>query len=70
VTALIAVACSIVTVVVVVKVDCAAAVAVMVTTLFVGTAAGAVYVPLVIPIDPLPVPLTDQFASVLLSPFT
>ena len=55
-----------VTDVVVVKVDCDWEVAVMVTTLFVGTVAGAVYKPLVIPIDPLPVPLTDQFTRVLL----
>ena len=59
-----------VTVVVVLKVDWACAVAVIVTTLFVGTVAGAVYIPLVILIDPLPVPLTDQFTSVLLRPFT
>jgi hypothetical protein len=49
-----------------VKVDCTCEVAVIVTTLLVGTAEGAVYSPLVVPIDPLPVPLTDQFTSVLL----
>jgi hypothetical protein len=65
-----AVGCSRVTVVVVLKVDWACAVAVMVTTLFVGTVAGAVYNPLVILIDPVPVPLTDQFTSVLLRPIT
>ena len=59
-----------VTVVVVLSVDCACAVAVIVTTLFVGTVGGAVYIPLVILIDPLPVPLTDQFTSVLFSPVT
>jgi len=59
-----------VTVVVVVKVDWACAVAVIVTTLFVGTVAGAVYIPLVILIDPFPDPLTDQFTSVLFRPVT
>ena len=39
--------------------------AVIVTTLFVGTVAGAVYKPL-LSIDPVPVPLTDQFTRVLL----
>ena len=48
-----------------VKVDCAWAVAVIVTTLLVGTVAGAVYTPLLL-IVPLPVPLTCQFANVLL----
>jgi hypothetical protein len=38
---------------------------VTVTTLLVGTAAGAVYNPPVL-IDPVPVPLTDQFTNVLL----
>ena len=66
ITAVIAVAASIVRDVVVVRVDCAWEVAVIVTTLFVGTAEGAVYSPLVVLIEPLPVPLTDQFTSVLL----
>jgi len=39
---------------------------VIVTTLLVGTAAGAVYNPPLL-IDPVPVPLTDQFTSVLLT---
>ena len=51
--------------VVAVKLDCACEVAVTVTTLLVGTAAGAVYTPPVL-IEPVPVPLTDQFTRVLL----
>ena len=65
-TAVIAVAATRVTLVVAVSVDSAWEVAVIVTTLFVGTAAGAVYNPLVVLMDPLPVPLIDQFTSVLL----
>src|SRR5580704_4430676 len=42
-------------------------VAAMVTTLFVGTVAGAVYRPLEVSIEPVPVPVTDQFTSVLLA---
>jgi hypothetical protein len=38
--------------------------------LLVGTVAGAVYNPLVILIDPLPVPLTDQFTRLLVRPTT
>ena len=43
-------------------------VAVIVMTLLVGTAEGAVYRPLLLiePNEPVPVPLTDQFTSVLL----
>ena len=65
-TAVIAVAATRVTLVVAVSVDSAWEVAVIVTTLFVGTAAGAVYNPLVVLMVPLPVPLIDQFTSVLL----
>ena len=65
--AVMAVAASMVTDVVVLRLDCDWEVAVIVTTLFIGTAAGAVYKPLVVSIDPLPVPLTDQFTSVLLA---
>jgi hypothetical protein len=65
-TAVIAVAATRVTLVVAVSVDSAWEVAVIVTTLFVGTTAGAVYNPLVVLMDPLPVPLIDQFTSVLL----
>jgi len=67
VTAVIAVACWMVTLAVAVNVDCACDVAVMVTTLFVGTVAGAVYRPLEVSIEPVPVPVTDQFTSVLLA---
>lgn len=67
ITAVIAVAASIVTDVVVDRLDCDWEVAVMVTTLFVGTVAGAVYKPLVVSIEPLPVPLTDQLTRVLLT---
>jgi hypothetical protein len=67
ITAAIAVAATIVRLAVAVSVDCACEVAVIVTTLFVGTAAGAVYNPLVVLIDPLLVPLTDQFTRVLLA---
>ena len=62
-----AVAASMVTDVVEVRLDCDWEVAVIVTTLFVGTVAGAVYKPLVVSIEPLPEPLTDQFTSVLLA---
>ena len=65
-TAVIAVAATIVTFAVAVNVDCTCEVAVIVTTLLVGTVAGAVYSPPVV-IEPLPVPLTDQFTSVLLA---
>ena len=70
VTALIAVGSTRVRFCVAVKVDCACAVAVIVTTLFCtlfadGIIAGAVYNPPLV-IDPVPVPLTDQFTNVLL----
>src|SRR5579871_6793481 len=65
VTALIAVACSMVRPCVAVRVACTCEVAVMVTTLLVGTVAGAVYKPALV-MAPLPVPLTDQFTRVLL----
>jgi hypothetical protein len=45
-------------------------VAVIVTTLLVGTLEGAVYKPLVWPMEPLLVPLTDQFTRVLLALMT
>ena len=48
-----------------VSVDWACEVAVIVTTLLVGTVAGAVYNPPAV-MAPVPVPLTDQFTSVLL----
>ena len=64
-TALIAVGCTSVMFCVAVKLDCACEVAVIVTTLFVGTAAGPVYSP-PLEIDPVEVPDTDQFTSVLL----
>ena len=51
--------------VVAIKLACACAVAVMLTMLRVGTVAGAVYNPPVILIDPVPVPLTDQFTRLL-----
>src|ERR1700681_30048 len=60
VTALIAVGCTSVKFCVVVKVDCTCEVAVIVTTLLVGTVAGAVYTPPLV-IDPVPVPPTVQF---------
>jgi len=66
ITAVMAVACSMVTLAVAVKLDCACEVAVIVTTLFVGTVAGAVYTPPLV-IEPTPVPLTDQFTRVLLA---
>jgi hypothetical protein len=66
VTALIATAFWRVKLSVAVKVDCTCDTAVIVTTLLVGTVAGAVYKPPLL-IDPLPVPLTDQFTSVLLT---
>jgi hypothetical protein len=69
-TAVIAVAGTIVRLAVAVRVDCTWEVAVIVTTLLVGTVAGAVYTPLAESIEPLPVPLTDQFTNVLLSPVT
>src|SRR4029077_16623674 len=65
VTAVIAVAATMVRLAVAVKVDCAWEVAVMVTTLLVGTVAGAVYNPPV-EIEPVPVPPTDKFTRVLL----
>jgi hypothetical protein len=46
-------------------VDCTCEVAVIVTTLLVGTVPGAVNNP-PLEIDPVPVPPTDQFTSVLL----
>src|SRR5579872_21978 len=64
VTALIAVACSMVKPCVAVRVFCTCEVAVMVTTLLVGTVAGAVYNPALL-MEPFPVPLTDQFTRVL-----
>jgi hypothetical protein len=69
-TAVIAVAATIVRLAVAVKLACACADAVIVTMLLVGTVAGAVYNPLVILIDPLPVPLTDQFTRLLVRPTT
>ena len=65
VTALIAVGCTSVRFCVAVKLDFACEVAVIVTTLLVGTVAGAVYNPPLV-IDPVPVPPTVQFTSVLL----
>jgi len=49
-----------------VRVDCTWEVAVIVTILVLGTVAGAVYSPPLV-IDPVPVPLTDQFTRVLLA---
>ena len=66
-TAVIAVAATMVRLAVAVSVDCTWEVAVIVTTLVLGTVAGAVYSPLVLSIEPFPVPLTDQFTSVLLA---
>jgi hypothetical protein len=66
-TAVIAVAATMVRLAVAVSVDCTWEVAVIVTMLVLGTVAGAVYSPLVLSIDPLPVPPTDQFTSVLLA---
>ena len=65
VTAAIAVACWSVRLCVAVKVDCTWEVAVIVTTLLVGTVVGAVYKPPLV-IVPFPVPLTVQFTRVLL----
>jgi len=65
-TAVIAVAATIVRLAVAVSVDCTWEVAVIVTTLVLGTFAGAVYIPPLV-IEPLPVPLTDQFTRVLLA---
>ena len=65
VTALIAVGCTRVKLCVAVNVDCTCEVAVIVTTLLVGTVAGAVYNPPLV-IDPVPVPPTVQFTNVLL----
>ena len=65
VTVLIAVGWTRVKLCVPVNVDCTCEVAVTVTTLLVGTVPGAVYNP-PLEIDPLPVPLTVQFTSVLL----
>ena len=67
VTAEIAVGCSRVRLCVAVRVDATCEVAVTVTTLLVGTVAGAVYNPPVVVIDPVPAGLMDQFTSVLLS---
>ena len=64
-TVLIAVGCTSVRFCVAVKLDCTCEVAVIVTTLLVGTVAGAVYNPPLV-IDPVPVPLTVQFTKVLL----
>lgn len=66
-TAVIAVAATIVRLAVAVSVDCTWEVAVIVITLVLGTVAGAVYSPLFASIEPLPVPLTDQFTRVLLA---
>jgi hypothetical protein len=66
-TAVIAVAATMVRLAVAVSVDCTWEVAVIVTTFVLGTVAGAVYSPLVLSIEPLPVPPTDQFTSVLLA---
>jgi hypothetical protein len=66
ITAVIDVAFCMVTLAVAVKVDCDCDVAVIVTTLFVGTVAGAVYKPPLV-IAPTSVPLTDQFTRVLLA---
>jgi hypothetical protein len=63
--ALIAVAGTKVIVWVAVNVDWACEVAVIVTTLLVGTVPGAVYNPPAV-MAPVPVPLTDQLTSVLL----
>lgn len=68
--AVICVAATMVSVVVAVRVDCTWEVAVMVTTLLVGTLDGAVYKPLVWPMEPALVPLTDQFTRVLLALMT
>jgi hypothetical protein len=65
VTAAMAVGWTMVRFCVAVKVDCTCEVAVIVTTLLVGTVPGAVYNP-PLEIDPVPVPPTDQFTSVLL----
>ena len=65
ITAVIAVGCWRVMLVVAVKPACACAAAVIVTMLLVGTVAGAVYNPPVILMDPVPVPLTDQFTRLL-----
>ncbi len=65
ITELIAVAATMVRFCVAVNVDCACDIAVMVTTLFVGTEAGAVYNPPLV-MAPVPDPLTDQFTRVLL----
>jgi len=66
-TAVIAVAPTIVRLAVAVRVDCTWEVAVIVTLLLMlGTVAGAVYSPPLV-IDPVPVPLTDQFTRVLLA---
>lgn len=66
-TAVIAVAATMVRLAVAVSVDWTWEVAVIVMTFVVGTVAGAVYSPLVISIEPLPVPLTDQLTRVLLA---
>ena len=66
ITAVIAVAATMVKLAVAVRVDCTWEVAVIVTTLVLGTVAGAVYSPPLV-IEPLVVPLTDQFTRVLLA---
>jgi len=66
ITAVIAVAATMVKLAVAVRVDCTWEVAVIVTTLVLGTVAGAVYSPPLV-IEPFAVPLTDQFTRVLLA---
>ena len=66
ITAVIAVAATIVKLAVAVRVDCTCEVAVIVTILVLGTVAGAVYSPPLL-IEPVPDPLTDQFTRVLLA---
>ena len=66
VTALIAVAATMVRLVVAVNVDCTWEVAVIVTTLLLGTVARAVYSPALV-IEPVLLPLTDKFTRVLVS---
>ena len=65
-TAVIAVAATIVRLAVAVSVDCTWEVAVIVTILLLGTVAGAVYSPPLV-IEPVPEPLTDQFTVLLLA---
>src|ERR1700746_2825120 len=66
VTAAIAVGWMMVRFCVAVRVDCTCEVAGIVTTFLVGTVPGAVYNP-PLEIEPVPVPLTDQFTRVLLA---